>query len=196
MEYSRQREIKELMAFSNISYFEANTQLKRDNTREFNISQQNFPRISQPNANNKISIQERRNKAIEENIIPSYSNTLRTPTTPKRKRTCTQGYDPKEFKEALINPNGRPQHVSPSRSQKENQQLDLDYQQAMSFLSQEHRELVMTLIGNLINNSYTLQNQHISEIVEIETSQVSPNNNQSQIVEGEMVWSEVLDQYQ
>lgn len=199
-EFARQKEIKQLMSFSNLSYYEANTQLQQTVSKEFNTNLQNFPPISKSNNDNSITIQERRVKAMEGNVIPTYSQSIRSPSTPKRKRPASsnQGYDQKAYNEMLNCPNGRSRNPTPTPTQNRDshQRLDMDYQQAMSILSPGHRDLVMSFIGNLINSSYMLQDHNISHIVEIDSTQISSASNaiQSPTAEGRMAWSDESDQ--
>ncbi|CAH1108065.1 unnamed protein product [Psylliodes chrysocephalus] len=99
-EYNRQKEIKQLMSFWNISYFEANQQIPKN--RENPIPNINdLPALPNRGAHqNGIPVSKRRSEALSNTRLPTYSQKIRTP---KRRRSHDE-YDKKKHQECLISP--------------------------------------------------------------------------------------------
>lgn len=156
-ERMRQKEIKQIMSFQNISYFEAGQKVPRNSTNKpgYNKEENNFPQLNrnrQPNPE-LMTEMEKRCRAIQENQIPSYSQVT---SNSKRKRNSTEGYDKGEHQACLINPNGRTNENPQIYRKTEEEVIQMDVIQAMNALNQEHREQVMTFIGHIINSFYVL----------------------------------------
>ncbi|KAG5882005.1 hypothetical protein JTB14_035292 [Gonioctena quinquepunctata] len=104
-EFSRQKDIRQLMAFSNISYYEANQQVPRSQNASMYLNNAYFPELNRngDTNHNQLAIHERRTAVINNsNDIPTYSQTLRTPN--KRRRDSNTGYDKEAHNQCLITP--------------------------------------------------------------------------------------------
>lgn len=158
-EFKRQKEIKSLMSFSNLSYFEANQQIPRMKNNDYAYKNDQFPELT-PNKEDNTAIHQRKVEAIRARQAPSYSQITMTPSQiSKRKRQEPKGYDREEYNTHLLRPNGRNQDYAsqpnPTTSrQYEERNIHFDFDRAFHFLSQTHKETVMTFIGNLISNFY------------------------------------------
>lgn len=115
-EYERQQNIKKLMAFENISYFDANNMCKKTYLSENNFTMHpaDFPLLSNNRFrstntsngnNNKINVSERR--LAESNSRPKRSFQQVTSEPPKKKFIAQKGFDQRAHNEALFAPNSR-----------------------------------------------------------------------------------------
>lgn len=126
-EYNRQKNIKELMAYENLTFYEANevcrkTYCARD---DFIYNSTDFPSIrnkgkniasSQKSSENLISPNERRTNNFNNNPVKrSYQQVLSTDQN--KKRIIQKGYNKKLHDEALFFPNARPLRASQTPQQ-------------------------------------------------------------------------------
>lgn len=156
----RQKEIKQLMSFQNISYFEAGEKVPKNYNKkvEYKNSSNNYPELNNKNRvqNEEVmSETEKRNLAIMDNQMPTYSQVASTANMKKR-RYSNEGYNKTEYNTCLNNPNGRIQENPSTHRRSEVECIQMDVIQAMNSLTDQHRELVMTFIGNIINNFYEI----------------------------------------
>lgn len=116
-EYQRQKNIKQLMAFENYTYFEANELCKRNYTSkgDFVYKPSDFPYLkksndlnySKKNSEDTISQNERRSQHFR-NITTKRSYQQVASTESGKRRIIQKGYDKKAHEENLYFPSSRP----------------------------------------------------------------------------------------
>lgn len=186
----RQKEIKQLMSIQNISYYEAGEKIPRSssNQKVYNSNENDYPELSTRSREQNqeaMSENEKRNRAIQDNQMPSYRQAL-TSGNSKRKRHSNEGYNKTEHKTCLINPNGRVQENPHYYRKTEEECIQMDVIQAMNSLTEQHREQVMSFIGSLINSFYAISSENLIE------SKVTKEKNK---VRDEMDCSDESEQY-
>ncbi|XP_050311094.1 uncharacterized protein LOC126746775 isoform X2 [Anthonomus grandis grandis] len=133
-EYMRQKNIKELMAYENITFYDASESIKKTYIPrdEFIYRPNDFPNIKNNNKNkgnsqdNLITPSQRRTEHYKSDPIKRSFQQVLTENS-KKKRIMHKGYDKKAHEENLIFPNSRPQKED--KSQKQNMTV---YTQAMT----------------------------------------------------------------
>lgn len=121
-EQVRQKNIKSLMAFENITFFEANAMVKRNYTasNDYVYNPNDFPSLRKgkdllftpKNSESSFSPSERRTQHFRNNATKrSFQQALSVPESGK-KRVVQQGYDRQAHEAALYFPNSRPQPSS------------------------------------------------------------------------------------
>lgn len=158
-EFARQKNIKEIMAFSNKTFFDASQMVPKINKEnKFVISEDKFPPLNKNTIRENV-IPNQMKKVITantSNTVKQYSQILKE-KSPKKRRTSSSGaFDKKSHDEYLYNPNGRlPNKPSSSESllnnHREQDQYNTDVNLVMSRLSNYHKDLVMNYIGTLIS---------------------------------------------
>ncbi|XP_050294852.1 uncharacterized protein LOC126735025 [Anthonomus grandis grandis] len=121
-EYTRQKNIKELMAFENIPFFDASEIVKKTylTRNEFVYHPSDFPNIKNLNSPEKNYLKEkviqpsqrRTQHAKTDPIKRSYQQVVSENNT--KKRIIHKGYDVKAHNDNLISPNSRPQKEASS----------------------------------------------------------------------------------
>lgn len=173
-EYIRQKDIKNLMSFYNLSFFEANAQIPKSKNLNNDYLESNrhkinnYPNLKKSTPSLDIPVEQRRTVTIKENPNMTYSsiaqrnlnknnhnkqqeNSVRDQNHIKRKRQTTQSYNKEEINNILINPNGRI-HESPRVREEVKQQTEQDIQYMISLLPQEGKDSLITYLSNAIKN--------------------------------------------
>lgn len=116
-EFIRQQSIKRLMAFENLTYYDANYACKKtySNSSDYVQNPLDFPALKNKYSINQDKIEVSQRRVVDTNTRPKRSYQQATVQPPK-KRTITQtGYDKKAHNEALYFPNSRPTGFQPSQ---------------------------------------------------------------------------------
>lgn len=109
-EYSRQKQVREIMSLDNLSLFDANMRVPKPttNTQYFSRTQE-FPTLS-PNSENTIPVSQRRNFLSQPTTTYSYVTSKKrkpSPMTPPPHSQPAPGFDLRAHNECLIYPNSR-----------------------------------------------------------------------------------------
>lgn len=136
-EYKRQQQIKRIMAFDNMSYFDASQLCKKtySNDGEFQAHPQDFPDMINNNVNedNRVMVSQRRTVSNEQNNLIKSKRTFAEATSSgasHKKRIVENkvGYDKSKYKDQLLYPNGRqgenPQKTLIFRNDRPNQNME------------------------------------------------------------------------
>lgn len=171
-EYKRQQNIKKLMAFENLTYFDAERQCPKTYIQkgDYIYDPRNFPNLASKQYNNTTQ----KTTTNRQLITPSQRRTSEfNPTKPKRtyhqavltennkKRIIQKGYDMNEHNEQLYRPNARPDKNSFTSYindyQNHNNQpfsaTNNSFQDTQAGSSKDESDFIKTLTANFINIS-------------------------------------------
>lgn len=115
-EFERQKLIRQIMSFENLSFFDANTRIPKPtkNEQRYIFNPEQYPRLPKDQSENNIQISQRR--ICSSQPIPTYSRVTRKRTKPSSPIEIPPGYDQQAHNSCLFNPNGRlPPFPSPRR---------------------------------------------------------------------------------
>lgn len=163
-EFTRQKNIKETMAYANKSYYEASLLVPKPKIEEPAVlDESNYPALG--NTEKIITIQQRRGEAIMGNRnYSSYSQM--TQGTKKRKHNNNTGYDRQEYNKYLNNPNGRtistPTNSNRVNREDKEEKMNQDFTDVLQLLTEPQKELILNFISNIITNQLTNQRNNIS----------------------------------
>lgn len=120
-EYNRQKNIKELMAFENLTFFEASESCKRSYIPrgEFVLNREDFPTVqsksninySQRSSDTTYEPSERRNTSFKNNPTKRTFQQV-VSSNPNKKRMIQKSFNKNIHDENLYNPNGRTANIS------------------------------------------------------------------------------------
>ncbi|KAL1488728.1 hypothetical protein ABEB36_014527 [Hypothenemus hampei] len=183
-EFLRQLEIKKLMAFENLTYYDASNSVKKNYVSKGDMifNSNDFPKILSNKPNNinhdqRITPNQRRNEHCSNNKTKRSFAQVTNNTSPK-KRIILKSYNNKAINDCLLYPNGRPSTskdspimspisyipssiendpvVEPSCAEFNNNNYSQDYNVLPQEALMEHLENILHLLPNVSKNKKSM----------------------------------------
>lgn len=175
-EYIRQSEIKKLMSYENLSYYEANEKIppipSKTKATEIHIQRKEFPPLSQTTNAETITVNQRREYTKENK--KTYSSQVKT----QKRRKTYEEFDKEEHNNLLIRPNGRERREENESESEES----IEYQQNKTDRKKEMDQQMMEEISRLLTEFSTEQKEeiinHLTQLkYKLDTSSQTHNQN-------------------